>query len=117
MGLYRDHQQLLLSAGLAGAVEESQLRLSNSFSEGSSSTATSTTPQQEALRLIALGMEDALTQARGVSLSAIEAQGLSAADVFHSEVLNTTVVIYPCYYIVIRYFDLMTVYRWTIYCV
>lgn len=87
--LWRDHQQILLCAGLSGAVEESQLRL---FS-GSADTLAGTSEQSpaqlaahEALRVVALGLERAVTVGRRLSVESIEAQGLSVADVFYSEV-------------------------------
>ena len=94
--LLRDHQLLLLSAGLSGALEEAQLRLSSAESNANTtfeSTYPSTTSATgalngaaEALTVVAQGMERAVRVGRGRSLEDIDSQGLSVADIFYSEV-------------------------------
>lgn len=95
--LHRDHQKVLFCAGLSGAAEECQQRISSfsSFSDNRSDGAHSEAQQQqqqqavaaqEALRVLAAGMERAVVSGRGRSVESIEAQGLSVADVFYAEV-------------------------------
>ncbi len=111
-----DHQQLLLSAGLSAAVQESQQRLTNSTAK--QHTAHDVSPQRtnfltagllpdrsqprsgnvdasqqfvetmhkESLRVVANGMDIAVRRVRGVSLEDIDSQGLSIVDQFYSEV-------------------------------
>jgi hypothetical protein len=76
--LWRDHQQVLLCAGLSGAVEESQLRLFSGSVDAASDAAEQSPTQlaaKEALRVVALGMERAVTAGRKQSVESIEAQG------------------------------------------
>ncbi len=99
--LLRDHQLLLLSAGLSGALEEAQLRLSSAESNTNvNTTGDSSYPSTasasasagvlggaaEALAVVAQGMERAVRVGRGRSLEDIDSQGLSVADIFYSEV-------------------------------
>ena len=95
--LLRDHQLLLLSAGLSGALEEAQLRLSSAESNASTTSESTTYPTTtsatgalngavEALTVVAQGMERAVRVGRGRSLEDIDSQGLSVADIFYSEV-------------------------------
>lgn len=81
----RDHQTLLLCAGLSGAVEEAQLRFANRAPEGEAGS----DAQQvalEALAVVAAGIERAVRMGRGLSLEEIDSQGLSVVDMFYAEV-------------------------------
>ena len=95
--LLRDHQLLVLCAGLSGSVEEAQLRLSNSSTAaaiggggaagmGDADIAPGTTALAQALQVISGGIETAVRIGRGLSLEEIDSQGLSVADKFYSEV-------------------------------
>lgn len=88
--LLRDHQLLLLSAGLSGALEEAQLRLSSADAPSADAPAGATrsavSGASEALAVVAQGMERAVRVGRGRSLDEIDSQGLSVADIFYSEV-------------------------------
>lgn len=83
--LHRDHQKMLFCAGLSGAVEECQVRFA-AASQQDAHGADLYTGAQEALRLVAVGLERAVVLGRGRSVESIEAQGLSVADVFYAEV-------------------------------
>jgi len=90
--LLKHHQQILLCAGLSGAAEESQHRISGmSGMSGSSDSAapagsfTAVDATQEALRIVGTGMERAVVMGRKLSVESIEAQGLSVADIFYAE--------------------------------
>ena len=106
--LLKHHQQILLCAGLSGAAEESQHRVSGisgmsgmsgmsgisgvSGMSGSSDNAapagsfTAVDATQEGLRIVGTGMERAVVMGRKLSVESIEAQGLSVADIFYAEV-------------------------------
>jgi hypothetical protein len=114
-----NHQLMLLSAGLSGAVEEAQLRVS-SISNGSSDAAAHSTvrgmmdaQQQEedlaqqqdqsrlqssldALQIVSDGIERAVRQDRRISLDEIDSLGLSVVDAFYSEVRGIVVHRFWC---------------------
>ena len=81
--LLRDHQQLLLSAGLAVAVEEAQHRMA----------AAGERALVDALRVVGGGLDAAVRSLQTTTAvgpeSDWEARGLNAIDKFYSDVCNS----------------------------
>ena len=81
-----DHQLLLLCAGLASAVEEAQLRLSSQGSGDDARGKSDLAGCEEALRVVARGMEVSARRVGGARVDEMVGKGVSMAEIFFAQV-------------------------------